>query len=242
MTGGINAVASAKGYITKRTSTILRTDEPHQLAAGSNPCITSKQQQAEVQTAGGEDGVDSEVKALIVPNSATSSSEFKISNAGAASNRQFFTLQTQNVKFPITFEVAKVYRDPAAAATTTTVNTGTAMDASQLSHLTTDRRMSSLNRDLSPSCIGAARSPSKQVAAAASSGIKQRINLLNDRYHNRSLTTKQRRSNQPHDQNSDLQLLMISPRKIHVQASEEVVDTANQGHHRSVTEGNRCFP
>ena len=180
-----------------------------------------------MQTAGGEDGVDSEVKALIVPNSATSSSEFKISNGGgAASNRQFFTLQTQNVKFPITFEVAKVYRDPAVAATTTTVNTGTGMDASQLSHLTTDRRVSSLNRDLSPSCIGAAHSPSKQVAAAASSGIKQRINLLNDRYHNRSLTTKQRRSNQPHDQNSDLQLLMISPRKIYVQASEEIVDPA----------------
>ena len=59
------------------------------------------------------DSIDSEVKALIVPgSSATSSSEYKIeSEVKCGSNRKFATLHTQNVNFPITFEVSNIFRE-----------------------------------------------------------------------------------------------------------------------------------
>ena len=126
-----------------------------------------------------DDAVDSEVKALIVPGSSTSSEHILDAELNQESNRQFFTLQTQNVKFPITFEVAKVFRElPNPQVTTAT--TGTAMDPSQLSQLT-DRRFSSLNRDLSPSCIGA-HSLSKPHSPSKLQSKKHRYNPINDHY------------------------------------------------------------
>ena len=119
--GGVKIKAKAviaaprEKTINRRTSTILRQDhtQPNSICNTSKKGDhkTSSNMQLPVTAGMGDDVIDSEVKALIVPGSATSS-EYKIeTEVNRGSNRQFVTLQTQNVNFPITFEVANIFRD-----------------------------------------------------------------------------------------------------------------------------------
>ena len=79
--------------INRRTSTILRQDhtQPNGISKKGDH-KTSSNMQLPVTAGMGDDVIDSEVKALIVPGSATSS-EYKIeTEVNRGSNRQFVTL------------------------------------------------------------------------------------------------------------------------------------------------------
>ena len=97
--GGVKIKAKAviaaprEKTINRRTSTILRQDhtQPNGISKKGDH-KTSSNMQLPVTAGMGDDVIDSEVKALIVPGSATSS-EYKIeTEVNRGSNRQFVTL------------------------------------------------------------------------------------------------------------------------------------------------------